>query len=64
MPHDKNDRPLAVGDRVTVTYIIKSIATNPEYCNLTLETVEPMFPDEHKTTICLNAKQVIKLYKL
>jgi hypothetical protein len=34
------------------------VSTGEEYCNVNLETVEPMFPGEYKSAITLNAKQV------
>lgn len=60
MPHDKNGEPLVEGDLVMIPAVIKGISTGTDYCNLSLETVEPMFPGEHKTGISLNAKQVLK----
>lgn len=58
--HDKNGKPLAVGDRVTVTATIKETYLGEEYCNVQLETEEPMYPGDNKTIITLNAKQVEK----
>lgn len=60
MPHDLNGKPLAVGDRVTVPCSITSVIEGTDYCNVTLQTSEPMFPGNDKTTITLNAKQVVK----
>lgn len=60
MPHDKNGKLLEVGDIVNIPCVVKSISTGTDYCNLTTETVEPMYPGEYKTGITLNAKQVIK----
>lgn len=61
MPHDKNGAELAVGDKVTVEAVVKEIQTGEEYCNVSLETSEPMHPAETKTPICLNTRQVVKL---
>jgi hypothetical protein len=58
MPHDKNGVLLAVGDEVIVRAKVTQVHTGTEYCNLTLETVEPMFPGKDKNTITLNTKQV------
>lgn len=58
--HDKNNNLLAVGDKVTISATILEIASNEGWCNVTLETVEPMFPDTKKTCIVLNSKQVEK----
>lgn len=59
MPHDKYDRELKVGDRIIVEYVIKDIHLTEEYCNVGLETVEPMFPTNGKTFLTLNSKQVV-----
>lgn len=61
MPHDKNGAELAIGDKVTVEAVVKEIQTGEEYCNVSLETSEPMHPAETKTPICLNTRQVVKL---
>lgn len=57
--HDKNGHPLVVGDRVTIECIIQSASTNPDYCNLSLASVEPMYPGTSKTYIAVNAQQVV-----
>lgn len=60
--HDKNGKPLFKGDTVTITCVVKECTSNPDHCNVTLETVEPMFPsDDYKSTIVLNTKQVEKI---
>lgn len=60
MPHDKNGVLLQVGDRVIIPAVVKSITMSEEFCNVTLETVEPMFPSDRHDTVTLNAKQVVK----
>lgn len=60
MPHDKNGQLLQVGDVVNLLCKVKHINTENEYCNLSLETVEPMYPGDYKTAISVNSKQVIK----
>ena len=57
MPHDLRDSPISVGDRVNVPCIVKAIQTGTDYCNVTLETTEKMFPGDSPSTISLNAKQ-------
>lgn len=37
---------------------VKEIHLTEEYCNVTLETAEPMYPGTNRTGIVLNAKQV------
>jgi hypothetical protein len=58
MPHDVNGRLLKVGDRVTVTCLITGISQSENYCNLSLETVQPMAPGTYKSQLSLNTKQV------
>ena len=58
--HDRFGRPIQVGDKVLVECVAKECYATDEYCNLTLETVLPMFPGENKTVIVVNAKQVVK----
>jgi len=58
MPHDKHGRTLAVGDTVTITATVTQVHTGEEYCNVSLMTVEPMFPSEHGSPLSLNATQV------
>lgn len=57
--HDKNGHPLQVGDRVTIEAVIQSASENPDFCNLSLVSVEPMYPGTAKTYFSLNAKQVV-----
>lgn len=58
--HDKNGRPLSVGDVVLVECKVTTCHAGTDFCNLTVETVEPMYPGTNRTTITLNAKQVTK----
>lgn len=59
--HDKNGEPLAEGDTVTITCVITTCYSCPEYCNVTVKTVEPMPPTDQGTMITLNTKQVEKI---
>jgi len=61
MPHDRNGVLLEVGDKVSIPAVVKNIMTGEEYCNVTLESEEVMFPGEYKSTFTLNAKQVEKV---
>lgn len=61
MPHDKHGFEVAVGDQVVLMCIVKDVQKDVDFCNTTLETVEPMFPGTYKTTITVNAKQLEKL---
>lgn len=60
MPHDCKGVELKVGDTVFVPCKVLSVQTGTEYCNLTVETIEPMFPGKDKTCVTLNTKQVEK----
>lgn len=61
MLHDKNGKVLAAGDIVNVPCIVKTVMTGEEYCNVQMDTVEPMYPGEYKSNVTLNAKQVVKV---
>lgn len=58
VPHDMNGRNLRVGDRVTVACVVTAIQPGPDYCNLSLETEQPMHPGLSKTALSLNSRQV------
>jgi hypothetical protein len=60
MPHDRKGNLLAAGDRVTISATVQSVQAGEEYCNVTLETEEPMYPGTDKSFITLNAKQIDK----
>jgi hypothetical protein len=60
MPHDINGKLLEVGDVVMVPVKILTISPGTDYCNISVETVEKMYPGEYKTTFTLNGKQVVK----
>lgn len=57
MPHDVNGNKLEVGDEVIVRCKVKQVTTGEDYCNVTLETVEPMKPSGTPYSISLNAGQ-------
>ena len=59
--HDRNGQPLNVGDRVLIPGVITRAQTGTDFCNITVETDEKMFPGEYKSEISLNAKQVEKV---
>jgi uncharacterized Zn ribbon protein len=61
MPHDINGQLLAEGDFVVIVAKVKQVHATAEYCNLSLETVEAMYPGEHKSALTLNSKQVTKI---
>lgn len=57
--HDKNGTPLKQGDIVSVLCKVVNTTEGTEYCNMTVETVEPMYPGEYKTSVTLNTRQVV-----
>ncbi len=57
MPHDVNGRVIKKGDRVNVRCVVKEVQAGEEYCNCLLETVHPMYPAEHKTSLVVNTRQ-------
>lgn len=59
MPHDRDGTLLKVGNTVMVPARVKEIHDTEEYCNVTLETLQPMYPGNSYSTIVLNAKQVV-----
>lgn len=61
MPHDKQGAEVHVGDVVTVRCRVKEIHLTEQYCNVQLETVEPMYPGEGRSMLTLNAKQTEKV---
>ena len=58
MPHDKLFMRLQEGDIVIVECKVVKILEGDEFCNVTLDTVEPMHPSQSRTTISLNSRQV------
>lgn len=60
MPHDLSGKLIKVGDRVLVPCIVRDIYSTEDFCNLSLETVHPMFPGTTLSGLTLNAKQVLQ----
>jgi hypothetical protein len=60
MPHDRKGNLLKVGDIVNIPAVVTNVNEGEDYCNISVETIEPMFPGNSKSTISLNAKQVDK----
>lgn len=59
MPHDRDGERLGVGDTVLIPAHILAIHDTEDYCNVDLETVQPMAPLDARTPLTLNAKQVV-----
>jgi hypothetical protein len=58
--HDRKGNPITVGDKVWIPCIVKGTMATDEYCNVTLESEEPMYPGKYKSTFTVNAKQTEK----
>lgn len=58
MPHDIDGSEFHVGDIVQVECKITEIHMTEEYCNISLETIQKMYPSENRTNLVLNGKQV------
>ncbi len=58
MPHDIAGTRLKEGDIVTVKCRVRSTSENPDYCNIILDTIEPMFPGKQSFSLTLNSRQV------
>lgn len=59
MPHDKNGQAVKEGDRVAIFGTVKRVEVGEEYCNVTVETEEPMYPSDAPSSVTLNARQVV-----
>lgn len=60
MPHDRDGTELRVGHIVMVPARVKEIHQTEDYCNVTLETCQDMYPTRERSILNLNAKQVVK----
>ena len=60
MPHDRDKKELRVGDLVNIAARIIEIHQTAEFCNVTLETLQPMPPSGSLTRLHLNAMQVVR----
>lgn len=58
--HDRKGNPIAVGDKVWIPCVVKTILATPDHCNVNLESEEVMYPGEYKSTFSVNAKQTEK----
>ena len=62
MPHTMQGAELQVGDEVIMRFVVKNVMTNEEYCNVTLESVEKLYPGNYPTTLgAVNTKQTEKI---
>jgi hypothetical protein len=56
--HDRNGTLLKVGDIVNIPGKVVSCSANEEYCNVTIQLSEPMYPETRLDNYTLNARQV------
>jgi hypothetical protein len=61
MAHDVNGTLLQEGDEVVIRAKVKSIQATGDYCNVSVDCVEPMPPSNNVSSFCLNTKQVTLL---
>jgi hypothetical protein len=59
--HDKNGKPLAIGDQVIITATIVDLQSNPEFCNVLVKFDEPMYPSDRRDKQTFNTRQLILL---
>lgn len=58
MPHDRQGNTLKEGDIVMLPVKVKSLAVGEDYCNVTVETLHPMFPGDRHDAFTLNTRQL------
>lgn len=62
MPHDKNGELVAVGDLVTIEFVVTAVHMSEDFCNVNLESVEGMPPSGTKTSLgAVNTRQTVKV---
>jgi hypothetical protein len=61
MPHDRDGIELHPGDIVSLPCKITGVDSHDEYINTALETVDPVFPENVRRHVLVNAKQVVLL---
>lgn len=62
MPHDKNGRPIAVGDAVIIPATVTQVWQGEDACNAEFEVdASEAAPDEYRPTISMNTRLVLKL---
>jgi hypothetical protein len=60
MPHDRNGTKIEAGDVVNIPCIVRSVSSDGDFCNMTVDTIEVMPGNKTKNTITLNCKQCDK----
>lgn len=63
MPHDSIGNVIEVGDRVSMTFVVKDINQAIERCNVTLEAIDSAGLDEYKPIVACNARLTRRLDK-
>lgn len=61
MPHDINGTELKIGDKVIIECIVTNVMTGLDFCNVQLDTVNSMPPNNTTSSITLNTKQVKRI---
>lgn len=58
--HDCKGRPLSVGDTVLIPAMITTVSPSPDYCNVSVNVIATMPPNNSKSSMTLNTKQLIR----
>lgn len=62
MPHDRDGSLLEPGDRVTMEFVVKAVFAGEDFCNINMDSVEPLHPNTDKTHLgAVNSRQVVKV---
>jgi hypothetical protein len=59
MPHDRNGEALKPGDQVLVPCVVKEVHGSSDFCNVSLETIQPEHPSNQPSKLVLNSHQVV-----
>lgn len=59
--HDKNGKPLKLGDKVSVDFVIDDVQPGVEYCNCRVKIPGENGPANVLGQLTLNSRQVTKL---
>lgn len=61
MPHDAKGQEIAVSDIVLMPFRVKKVHLSEDHCNVDLESLWGMPPDESKTSLqAVNTRQTIR----
>lgn len=61
--HDRDGKPVKVGDLVLVPCRVEQTHATEEFCNATLRTLYPMYPSDRHDTVVVNTRQLVVVEK-